>query len=232
MAKQQPPVIRQTPNGPMQEIREQWPLGWYAAGVFCLVYACIFPLYKLGHFAILAMLAAAVGVIVQRKTPVRTRLVPYTAPPVVTGNAVADEVLASGNKMLAQLQQANAALPDDDISRKISQIEEDCVRIFEYVRQNPHQAGQCRKFINYYLPTLLDLVNIRARLEGDSGQNIDASKQRIAGLLDTAAVAFDKFYDQLHADQAMNINAEISVFDTMLKQEGLAEEPGLLQTQR
>ncbi len=229
MKKQQEPVIRQTAEGPMQEIREQMPWGWYAAGGFCLLYAAVFPLYKLGHFVLLGLLAAAVGLVVQRKTPVRTRLVPYTAPPVVTGNPAADELLAEGAKMLAALQEANAALPDEAVSARLDSIQASCQHIFAYIRQNPGQASQCRKFMNYYLPTLLELVNTLARLEGSTGANIDASRQRITGLLERAAAAFDTFYDQLHADQAMNVNAEISVFDAMLRQEGLAADSGTLQ---
>ena len=59
MAKQQEPVIRQTPDGPMREIREKFPSAWYAAGGFCLLYAFAFPLYRLHHFLLCAGLACA-----------------------------------------------------------------------------------------------------------------------------------------------------------------------------
>lgn len=217
------PVIRQTENGPMMEIREKAPWGWYAAGAAALVYACIFPMYRLFHFILFAAVITAVGVLVQRRTPEKTRLVPYTKPFSATGNSVVDEILQQGQKVLEELRTANRALPDAQLTAQIDQIDAACVRIFEYIRQNPEQAGQIRKFMNYYLPTLLQLLKIRAQLEeqGATGENISASKQRIAGMLQQAAGAFDTFYDQLHADQAMNINAEISVFESMLQQEGL-----------
>ena len=56
----------------------------------------------------------------------------------------------------------------------------------------------------------------------------------IAQLLNSGcavAAAFDAFYDRLHAESSMNVNAEIRVFEDMLRQEGLLEDPAALQPQ-
>ncbi len=233
MAKTQEPVIRQTENGPMQEIREKFPSGWYAAGAFCLLYACIFPLYRAHHFLILAALAVLAGALAQRFTPERVRLIPYEAPPAATGDQLVDEILRQGEDALRRIRTANEALPDAEVSARLDRIETACRRIFDHIRENPRQASQIRKFMNYYLPTLLQLLETLAALEaaGAEGQNITASKQRITAMLEQAAAAFDTFYDRLHADQSMNVNAEISVFETMLRQEGLLEDASALRPQ-
>ncbi|MBQ8611688.1 MAG: 5-bromo-4-chloroindolyl phosphate hydrolysis family protein [Oscillospiraceae bacterium] len=233
MEKEKEPVIRQTENGPMLELRERFPSGWYAAGGFCLLYACLFPLYRLHHFLLLGILAAAVGIIARKLTPERIRLVPYEAPPAVTGDTVVDEILQQGEDALRRLRSANDALPDAGVSAALDRIETACARIFAHIRSNPQQAGQIRKFMNYYLPTLLQLMETLAALEtaGAEGKNIAASKQRISAMLLQAADAFDTFYDQLHADQAMNVSAEISVFETMLKQEGLLTDKNAMPIQ-
>ena len=231
MAKQQEPVIRQTADGPMREIREKFPTAWYAAGGFCLLYACVFPLYRLHHFLLCAALAAAVAFFAQKRTPERIRLEPYREP--LTGDALVDEVLTQGQDALHRLRTANDALADADISASLDSIETACARIFAYIRKNPQQVSQIRKFMNYYLPTLLQLLDTLTNLEtaGASGTNINASKQRIAGMLQQAAAAFDTFYDRLHAEGSMNVNAEIRVFETMLQQEGLLDNPDALQSQ-
>lgn len=231
MAKQQEPVIRQTPDGPMREIREVFPTAWYAAGGFCLLYACAFPLYRLHHFLICAGLACAAAFVAQKLTPDRIRLEPYQEP--LTGDALVDELLTQGQDALQRLRSANDALADAEISANLERIETACARIFAYIRENPRQAGQIRKFMNYYLPTLLQLLETLTGLEaaGASGTNINASKQRIAGALQQAAAAFDAFYDRLHAESSMNVNAEIRVFEDMLRQEGLLEDPAALQPQ-
>ncbi len=231
MAKQQEPVIRQTPEGPMRELRESFPTAWYAAGGVCLLYACAFPLYRLHHFLLCAGLACAAAFLAQKLTPERIRLEPYQAPP--TGDERVDELLTQGQEAIRRLRSANDALTDADISASLDAIEAACARIFAYIRENPQQAGQIRRFMNYYLPTLLQLLETLTGLEaaGASGTNIDASKQRITGALRQAAAAFDNFYDKLHAEGSMNVSAEIRVFEDMLRQEGLLEDPNALQPQ-
>ena len=46
----------------------------------------------------------------------------------------------------------------------------------------------------------------------------------IAGMMHTVADAFEKQLDSLFSDEAMDISADITVFETMLKQEGFVEE--------
>ena len=110
MAKQQEPVIRQTPDGPMREIREVFPTAWYAAGGFCLLYACVFPLYRLHHFLICAGLACAAAFFAQKLTPERIRLEPYQAP--LTGDERVDEILTRGQDAIHRLRSANDVLAD------------------------------------------------------------------------------------------------------------------------
>ena len=46
----------------------------------------------------------------------------------------------------------------------------------------------------------------------------------IAGMMHTVADAFEKQLDSLYAEEAMDISADITVFETLLKQEGFVEE--------
>lgn len=216
-------AVTHTPQGDVREVREKLPLGWYAAGGACVVYACLFPLYRPLHLVLFFAFAAAAGLLAQHFAPVRVRLVPCPAPPpATTGDEAADQLLAQGREALAQLRQANAALPDADITALLDRIEAACTQIFEQIRQHPQQAGQMRRFMNYYLPTVLQLVQVRASLEGKgSGENVEGTRRRILFALQQAASAFETFHDRLHADEAMDVNAEASVFENMLRQEAL-----------
>ena len=224
MAKQQEPVIRQTPDGPMREIREVFPTAWYAAGGFCLLYACAFPLYRLHHFLICAGLACAAAFVAQKLTPERVRLEPYQEP--LTGDALVDELLTQGQDALQRLRSANDALADAEISANLERIETACARIFAYIRENPRQAGQIRKFMNYYLPTTLKLLTSYDKLSRQrvKGENIQKTMFEIEGMMETIAAAFEKQLDSLFSTEAMDIAADISVMESVLKQEGLSGE--------
>ena len=58
--------------------------------------------------------------------------------------------------------------------------------------------------------------------QGIQGENIDGTKQNILEMLDTAIEAFKKQLDSLFANQALDIETDIDVMNTMLRREGLA----------
>lgn len=124
---------------------------------------------------------------------------------------------------VSELRQLNEAIPDETLSAHIAHIEQTTAQIVDYVVEHPEQKGQIRRFMDYYLPTTLRLMQEYARLEGlhTSGENIDAAKSRIEATLATACAAFDKQLDALYADTTMDVSAESAVMEAMLQQDGL-----------
>ena len=58
----------------------------------------------------------------------------------------------------------NDAIPDPVMSQKISRLEEVSGRIFALAQKDPDKKAQLQKFMNYYLPTALKLLNTYASL--------------------------------------------------------------------
>lgn len=87
--------------------------------------------------------------------------------------------------------------------------------------------------MNYYLPTTLKLLNSYDKLSRQrvKGENIQKTMFEIEGMMETIAGAFEKQLDSLFDDDALDIAADISVMESILKQEGLSGEdmkmPGL-----
>ena len=81
--------------------------------------------------------------------------------------------------------------------------------------------------MSYYLPTTLKILNAYDRMgaAGVSGENIDGTMHRIETIMDTIVMAFHKQLDALFRDEAMDIASDITVMETLLAQEGLAEDP-------
>ena len=59
---------------------------------------------------------------------------------------------------------------------------------------------------------------------GVSGENIDTTLAKVEGMMRTIVSAFEKQLDSLYAEEAMDISADITVFETLLKQEGFVDE--------
>lgn len=139
-------------------------------------------------------------------------------------------VIEEGEANIRQIQEANAAIPEESVSRKLDRLETIIRKIFDFIQKNPDQLMEIRRFMGYYLPTTLKLVNAYKDLEAEpvQGPNIKRSKDEIEETLDTISSAFEKLLDSFYQDTAMDISTDISVMKTMFAQEGLTED-GLMQ---
>jgi len=126
---------------------------------------------------------------------------------------------------LVSLRKVNDRIDDPIISGKIDRIETLTRRIFEVVRSVPEKQPQIRKFMSYYLPTTLKLLESYAILEaqGIEGENISASKQKIEGIMDTLIQGFEKQLDLLFSAQAMDISSDVQVLESMMAADGLKD---------
>ena len=84
---------------------------------------------------------------------------------------------------------------------------------------------EIRKFMSYYLPTTLKLVNTYREFyeQPVESRNIAGAKKNIEGALDTINTAFENLLDSLYQDDAMDVSTDISVLKSMLAQEGLTD---------
>lgn len=137
--------------------------------------------------------------------------------------ASVDAMTEEGREYLKQIREANDALPEEEISRKLFRLEEITAKIFEYVEQHPGKLPEIRKFISYYLPTTLKLVNAYRKFDSQpiQGENITEAKKEIRQTLDTINVAFENLLNSLFRDDTLDVSTDISVLETMLAQEGL-----------
>ena len=112
------------------------------------------------------------------------------------------------------------------ISQKLDRLEIILCKIFEYVENHTDELPETRKFMGYYLPTTLKLVNAYREMDAEpiQGENIRSAKHEIEATLDTINYAFENLLDSFYQDKAMDISTDITVLETMLAQEGLTEK--------
>lgn len=136
-----------------------------------------------------------------------------------------DSMLKEGRGYIRQIKEANDMLPGEDISRKLLRLEKVSEQIFSRVEQRPDKAPGIRKFMSYYLPITLKLVNAYKEFEKQTvqGENIKTAKKEIQDTLDTINVAFENLLDSLFQKEALDVSTDISVLQTMLAQEGLTD---------
>ena len=135
-------------------------------------------------------------------------------------------MIAPGQLAMQERRRLDDNIKDDIISGQIRKLEELSGKIFDQVKQTPEKLPQIRKFMNYYLPTTLKLLNTYDRMgaQGVSGGNIGATMERVENIMGTIVTAFEKQLDALFGAEALDISTDITVLENMMAREGLAED--------
>ncbi len=196
----------------------------YFIGIAWLVCGAFFKLYTLSGFLITSGISALAYALAAKILPKQEdKNAPVFA---LTNDEKVNEVIKEADKTIKQIRLVNDKLLDAGISAKISEIEVLTKKIFDFIADNPKELTNVRRFVNYYLPTTLKLLETYLTLEnqGDVGKNISETKEKINSMLTTIIQAFKKQLDSLFAYTALDTNAEISTMQTILVSEGLATD--------
>lgn len=226
---------------------------YWLTGIVCMLYALNGPLYRwqdLITFVVVGAAAFFIGgkifkgkkyyvpaesVQPEKKSEPEKKPEPKAEPQkkVSTGDPEVDKIIEEGYKYLHELRDVNIRIPDEVMTKRIDRMEVASADIFAYIAEHPEKAAEIRRFMNYYLPTTLKLLNSYDKLSRQrvKGENIQKTMFEIEGMMETIAGAFEKQLDSLFDDDALDIAADISVMESILKQEGLSGEdmkmPGL-----
>ncbi len=134
-----------------------------------------------------------------------------------------DAIIADGKIALKEMGRLYGSIKDSTVRGKINELMAVSDKIIRDAVADPSDVPQIRKFLNFYLPTTIKLLNAYDRMSAQEidGENISGSMSRIADMLDTTVKAYKKQLDSLFANQALDIETDIEVMNGMLAREGL-----------
>ena len=125
------------------------------------------------------------------------------------------------SSVLARLRRANDLIEDEVLSAKIDRLESVTARILRAVEEDPKKKENMDTFFGFYLPTTQKLLDSYAEFEdaGIEGENLRQAKQRIEDTMDSIIRGFEHQLDQLYKADAMDVDSDIRVMETMLKRD-------------
>jgi 5-bromo-4-chloroindolyl phosphate hydrolysis protein len=141
-----------------------------------------------------------------------------------TPEASAEEVqqmLEAGERRALEIEQATKSIKEPAFADGVATAMLTVRCIFEYLAKNPGRVKRARKFLSYYLDTMLFIVKSYADLQGSNDPEIVASRAKMLDVLGTIEAAFEKQYAVLLRNDVLDIDAEIEVLRSTLKTEGL-----------
>lgn len=199
---------------------------YIGAGAFVVI-SLIFPMIKMSTIFIgLAVSFVLIAVLrIMKVFPDITETVTYDEPEFFANKTV-EELVLEGRKMKNQMNSLNDKIQDVQVSSLIDSIQKTHQAILDYVQTHPDSSQTIRKYMKYYVPSILELLNHFDELEATqfSGMNAESSRKRITELLVTADAAFKKQLDSLMDQQALDISVEARVLEDLMSREGLVEK--------
>ena len=122
------------------------------------------------------------------------------------------------DQILYQIRDVNSRIPGEEMTEKIDQIEKITQQIFATVEKEPAKRGKIDKFMSYYLPTTLKLLEHYASLDKASagGENINRSKKSIENAMDSIVEGFKNQLDNLYKNDNLDIESDIDVMIQMM----------------
>lgn len=128
-----------------------------------------------------------------------------------------------GKVTLQKIRAANDQIEDPEVSKKLYRLEVTVGKIFTYVEKKPRKLPETRRFMNYYLPTCLKLVEAYREYDAMEVQvaNVLQAKKEIEQALETMDDAFNNLLHELYEEEVMDVTTDIEVLGAMLEQEGL-----------
>ena len=195
-------------------------LPYYAAALAFVVLCAVLPVYRL--WALLAALGAAVLAFAGAKKICPPRVV-ETEVPFHTGVDDVDAMLTEMQQQLDTLHALNEALPDPQLSAAMARMEKAGRSIVETVEATPAKAKQVRRFANYYLPDAVNVLQQYGKLakQGVRGENAASIRAEVEHNAASIATAFENQLDALYAAESMDLSADLTVLQNMLKGQGL-----------
>lgn len=217
----------------------------YAVALLWLAWALILPLYALLHYLPLIIVSVVLYKKVFKKAmakmqtettekteqqvknqPVKEQPAQPVAEEKTTGNPEVDKLIKERALTVSELKRLKQNITNEKIRGQIDDLEYVSSKIFDHVIAHPDKVPQISKFLNYYLPTTMKLLNTYDRMgsQGVEGENITGTMKKVEETLDMVVTAFHKQLDTLFAGEALDISADITVMENLMKTEGLAQD--------
>ena len=153
---------------------------------------------------------------------------PVTPPPAaaVKLSPEQEEILKKGRSNLSQLRIMAMRVRSTPIRTKATAICGSVEKILNVLREKPESIPAVRQFLNYYLPTLGEIITKYERVER-SGVDMQDMTAKVSEYLDKIAAAMDKQYENLFQSDLLDMTVEMEAMTMACKRDGLLTEEEL-----
>ena len=136
------------------------------------------------------------------------------------------EKINTAKKQNKEINNLISKVNKTEIKNSLKSINNTVNEILEVVENNPSKAKKINNFFDYYLPVLIKIVNRYDEIE-DRNLTSKESKEFITKadkMIKDTNHAFDTILSSLYQNDIVDADAEMKVYDLMLKADGIVGE--------
>ncbi len=158
---------------------------------------------------------------------------------IFSGTKKLDDLKITNKPLYDKLEKANKdnafilsmipKIEDNKVKEDLKEIHESTAKIITVVTKNPGKEKSISNFFDYYLPVLVKIVSRYDEIENQRLTSKDSRKfmTSTASMIEEVNDAFKKILASLYQEEIVDADAEMKVFNQMLKSDGFNDN-GLL----
>ena len=135
------------------------------------------------------------------------------------------DILNNAKSINAEVYSLMKKVEDKDLIQDINEIHDLVAKIIDAISKKPEKVKQAHNFLNYYLPVTVKILRKYDEIE-NQGLNTSESKKFMSDTKEMIKKIKNAFHEQLsnmYQSDMIDTDAEMKVFETMLKTDGFSE---------
>ena len=136
------------------------------------------------------------------------------------------EALNEAKELVKKMDLIIYKLEDSDLVQNAKQICSTSNKIIETIEKKPNKLKNARNFLNYYLPVTLKILERYDEIENQKLSTESAKKFMLSvqNMIEKIKDAFEKQLSSIYQEEIVDTDAELKVFESMLKTDGFVDE--------
>jgi len=140
------------------------------------------------------------------------------------------EALNEAKTLAKKMDAVIYKLEDPVLVENAKKIHETSNKIIEAIEKRPNKLNSVRNFLNYYLPVTLRILERYDEIENQKLNTESAKKfmSSVENMIEKIKDAFEKQLSSIYQEEIIDTDAELKVFESMLKSDGFVDEINLV----
>lgn len=136
------------------------------------------------------------------------------------------EALEHASELTEQLLVLSRKVEEEKLIKNIQEIGEISRKIIDTLKKKPEKLNQANNFLNYYLPVTIKILQRYDEIENQKLETLQTKKfmNSIQEMVEKIKVAFTTQLANMYQSDMIDTDAEIKVFESMLKADGFIEQ--------